>query len=502
MAVQDSDQAPGLSFYEFLVWARRLRDIAMSALSDVFQGAKAAGHGRVNVEAMLKAVAKLGFTLLENAADELLRQTNLERSQTSVSFSTFVRFVDTCRRTHGFTGAEIQELLDLYTRFDYENNDELGNVAVLNLLRYQGHTTKLIDAQNLMKQVDFNDNGTMDRLEFQMLMRLQREQVIVNARYAFDKARGNQDALPAGKLASALALCGIVLQSEEVAGPTSQDLAQAHEGCEMLHFDAFVQHFDRGQSIAAAEARKRAGFSIVTFQALRGTFRSYDVAKTDIISTGELMSILSEVNVPLRTCEEREVLMQSLDAARDAALEAGCKEEEVGEPGHGHGRNQRVFFWEFIHLVRGFVTKNEEKASDREKEVVEETKFSASEISEFRQVFGKMVKEQSLERARQGLGSVLQDLFSESALFNDSGNRSISLYLSSLGLRVSTQQREDLEDKIEELTTDQIDMDFACFLQLMRWLLDTDYAHVTGTAKRMGRLAARAHSRDLAELGA
>jgi Ca2+-binding EF-hand superfamily protein len=507
----DSEDAPGLSFYEFLVWARRLRDLGAWHLRACFEKCRVAGQERVTVEGVLEAVAEIGFTLLEDAADELLQTTDLARGQEEgVDFPTFVRFVDTCRESNGFTQAEGQELQDLYSKFDYDGNEELESLEVLDMMRYQGHITKLDDVNNMIRQVDFNNNGTMDRDEYMRLMRLQREQVIINARNVFDRHRAGQAELPTANLAKILPECHIEVRSE-----TLTELMRVHASCRTLKFDAFVRIVDRGQEIAASEGRKRAGLSMETFDVLKRLFRTMDKSNRGIINTGQLMRLLSEL---MTTLEHRETMVKSLDAARSSALEAGVTESELVSA-DAPSRTQKCSLWDFVHLVRGLVRENEEKTSARETEVIEQTKFTPAEVAQFRNVFGQMVVDYQEEerkmaaknrwanlqgslktavkgaadapkptraRSKDGSGGPLPTL---KELLKDLASaklptKSISHILSSIGLTVSMRQREDLQDKLNELTEDADELDFACFLLLMRWMLDTDYANISGTAKK------------------
>jgi Ca2+-binding EF-hand superfamily protein len=506
--MQDSEDAPGLSCHEFLVWARRLRDLGMEELFLAYEAARVAGKGRVGVDDVITTVVELGFTLLKDAILEVLEETGL-RLDEAVDFPKFMRFVEVCRRTHGFTFAETQEFLDTYSRFDYDGNNELETMEVLDMLRSMGHTTGLDDAHGLIKQVDFNKNGTMDRSEYMRLMRLTREKLLASTLVTYDQCREGHDALPVTKIEKAFALQGLHPSSDVI-----EELLQPHKDSMTISYENFVSLVYHCQEAAAVESRKRAGFSDATFQVLQLIFRTCDKKRTGCISLGELIWLLKESNVPVHTLEHRGYVFKSLDIARGRAIETGVPLDEVGSMGDNPCR-----FWDFVHLVRILIRNNEEAAESREQEVVLKTKFSPAEVTQFRQCFNVMVHElrgESEKRRRRidmtlsksagdkpaspmsragnggnqnvgpppGLSELMNELLDSPSL----PPSCITKLLSNIGLHVSAGQRDSLVSKVEDLIpesgSEKRMVDFACFLQLMRWMLDTDFANINGTTKK------------------
>jgi Ca2+-binding EF-hand superfamily protein len=439
----------------------------------------------------LATVVTLGFTLLGDAADELLRNAGLERHQEEeVGFFAFMGFIETCRRTHGFTEMETRELMEVYNRFDYDHSGELDRIQVLDLLHHRGQISKVDEAKSMSKWSGFdNNNGTMNPVEYLRLMRLQREALVQNAQRVFDCGRGRKDTLPTSTLVEALSALGVKIQDEVL-----EELLIEPDGTCLasLKFDTFVRLVDRAQEMAAAEARRRAGFLPSAFHTLSRIFETCDQAKQGSISLAELIGLFSQAHMPLHTLDHREALLRQLDAARLAAVEAGVQAHEVGQTGKTMSDNV-VRFWDFLHLVRIIVQEHEEASSAREKDVVEQTKFTPAEVSQFRQIFYGMLTELREEErvtkedampvngSRANLGEELSELLRGSASLPPC---SITFVLSSIGLRASVQQREDLQVKLHELTQDRHEIDFACFLQLMRWMLDTDYANISGQSPK------------------
>jgi hypothetical protein len=336
----------------------------------------------------------------------------------------------------------------------------------------------------------------MDRSEYMRLMRLQREKLLASSKMSFDAVSKGKDALPADLLGKALEMQGIHPSVEMI-----EELLRPYEGCTVFSFEQFVRLVYRGQEVAAVEGRKRAGFSDGVFKVLQRIFKTCDKEHRGSITFAELVCFLSESKVPMNTFQHREQLVKSLDAARAAALASGLPASQVGETG-GH----RCLFWDFVHLIRVLARKNEEEADAREKEVVERTRFSPAEVAQFRQYFSSMVAELRTMNYRSfdyddvevttpaqpgssqrpdgpplALVRVMSDLLDTPTL----PPLGITKVLSTIGLHVSIEQREDLIHKLFDFTPEETqDVDFACFLQLMRWMLDTDFANINGTAKK------------------
>jgi Ca2+-binding EF-hand superfamily protein len=367
----------------------------------------------------------------------------------------------------------------------------------------------------------------MDPVEYLRLMRYQREDVLAASRRAFDGAAlvgrggrrlsvGGGQRLSVSNLSQALSALDLHVQSEVLEG-----LLQEHGFTgEELTFDQFVRIEDCCRTLAVAEGRQRAGFSAEAFNMVKQAFFWYDRTDKGYISLGKLVWVLSESNVPVNSLESREAIFRKLDAARQAAIDAGVPQDKVGQLGD----RREVPFWAFLHLVRIFLRDREQAFDGREKEALNTTKFSPSEVAQFRQIFSVAVanarKEEeevkALNAAKQlqrpgttgstsswaseasgqeglvkersagggssvpTLGSILRELGSVPSL----PVQGVAQVLRCLRLQVTLHQHEELSTKLEEISEGTMELDFAGFLQLMRWMLDTDYAGVTSVAKK------------------
>lgn len=489
---QDTGGLPTLSFYEFLIWARRLREMELEELWELFQEADGDGDGWIRVADLRRLLARLGFTLLDEAISELLAAAGLQREQ-AMDFSDTVHVVKCCHQCDGFTPSEAQEFSVVFDRFDISKTGELPHLQVLDMLRYLGHSARLDEVPKFMSRVDMDSNGTMDRKEFLMLMRFLREQDMQRARAAFDRLRAGASSLPAGDLERALEAMGHRPPPEVL-----ESLREAEGYCRQLSFEAFVRSAERCRAAVAVEGRRRAGLSNETFDTLRSIFGASDAAHRGFIGLGELVWMLSDSAVPVNTAEGRRTLLGSLEAARRAAREAGVQEDEVGEAG-----STCVRFWDLVHLVQGLIRKHEQAVVAREQEALEQTRFSAAEAANFREIFIGMIAESNgvpdegsppTSPAKAGPRPTLSGLLRQFTSVSVLPRRSLVRAMCSIGLRLSSRQREELDGQLRAIAPTGEGLDFASFLQVIRWMLDTNFADINKAAeKEVERLKKQGH---------
>jgi len=118
--------------------------------------------------------------------------------------------------------------------------------------------------------------------------------------------------------------------------------------------------------------------------------------------------------------------------------------------------------------------KDDNEKLKRETTAVEETKFSTAEIDSFREIFVSWYEKDKafeLEKIRNAGGKETGEEVETKELTKHCMRR----LLQSLGVTVTPEQRKKLERKIDDQTQTG-KLDFADFLRIMRWMLDTDFA--------------------------
>merc|ERR1712113_1218051 len=164
---------------------------------------------------------------------------------------------------------------------------------------------------------------------------------------------------------------------------------------------------------------------------------------------------------------------EQVDTARIAASSVGV--DDVGEPGSGH-----LSFWVLVQLLRVLFSRDDKRVLDREARAQEQTKFANPEVDTFREIFlnwfqrDKVFVDEELSNLPGGAPRTTDEEVKE--LSKDCMRR----LLKSMGMKLNTEQRNKLERKIDDFGTGRVD--FADFLRLMRWMLDTNFADIQTAA--------------------
>jgi len=228
-----------------------------------------------------------------------------------------------------------------------------------------------------------------------------------------------------------------------------------------IDFEAFVKYADQARAERVQRERKKAGFTDEKIAQFRETFDRIDKDKSAIIDTKELNELLKEFGWEPHTKEEQAALKRKLDLARQRAREAGVK--DVSPDGFAG-----IKFWPFIQLARMLATEQEQAEEEKMSVLMSEIKFNQREVEEFRQVYldrkRRCQKELEVETELEGLP-------------RDAVRRLIR----QLGAKMTSDGKAAVDDQLDALgcTLDSGGLlEFAGFLRLMRWLVDSGWLAV------------------------
>merc|ERR1712050_126310 len=116
---------------------------------------------------------------------------------------------------------------------------------------------------------------------------------------------------------------------------------------------------------------------------------------------------------------------------------------------------------------------HEHAEEDRMNKLMTELKFSQKEVDDFRQVFVDRKREEQEEKG-------LDEANAPSGLSRDAVRRLVK----ALGVSITGENKAKLDDKLKSLGCDEEGvLDFFGFLDLMRWLMDTNFAGVNDVSK-------------------
>lgn len=504
-----------VQFYEFLVCCRRLQDMVLNSAMEEFDNLDADEDGIIEGEELREFCKPLGFTLSNDEWEELLEEQEVSPDD-DIDFEGAWNFLKGVQRKNGFTQTEQEELDEAFHRFS-DDTGELQNLKVQDLLTYIGFQTSVEDVQSMVRRVDFNSNKTMDKDEFLRLMRLQRETTLGSYTAAYTKNRlYARNAAPPAEIQRVLEVAGhrpnvLILNQALQLVEDSGDYDQEQPS---LSFEGFLKVADFCRKTIPQENRKFAHFTLQEIEDLRRSFESHDAERKGAISMGSFLWLLSDTDLQVNTVNGRARTYEQLERAREAALEAGVPKAEVGGLS-----SPRVRFMPVVHFVYETVKNHHDSVFQREDAALLAVEFSAEEVGQFRELFNTLVQQRDEEleaaakRAREQpkigrrlsavqaaqvlaeaeeaqrlqkereltLGSVIRRLTHVARV---PGSEIVKM-MAMMGVKMSATLRQELMDRTAEFSDcPEEGLDFPGFLQLMQWMVGSNFGNINGAAER------------------
>jgi len=477
-----------LQFSEVLVWARRLRDDVLKGFREAFDKYDEDGSKTIDRMELRHLLADLGYTLSDMAISEMVSITkergdwHEQDSEDELDYDAFVHFMMVLRETEGFTRPELEEIKTVFTRFDIDRSEDIDVVEVNDMLHYYGYSTTLEEVFCLLARMGY-PKGSLDLPEFICFMRLRREWELRAIRDAYDAQRGEGSetlsAAQARKGFIELALQGQVLpcqwsmksESWQPGGASASAVdLKSLPIAEQVGFEEFVRLEDANRSIRVQELRKRAGFASSEVLRYRGLFDEHDSNSDGYLNTEEFSTLLIKLGFPLRTVGEQRDLVHELETAKQTVVERGIEPDEDG----------KVSFWVILQLLRGLRRKTDTQTMRKIVQATAECNLKPSEVAEFQELFMQWCRHDCVDVSHQGHDHHGHLLAKISLL---------SLLSSSLKLKVEARERSLLTAKIADLTENRNSngaIDFADFLRIMRWMLDTNFCNINKLVSSAG----------------
>eukprot|EP00434_Breviolum_minutum_P014678 symbB.v1.2.012943.t1/scaffold872.1/size254027/3 len=523
----EGDKIIPVQFYEFLVCCRRLKDMMLTAAVDEFDTLDADEDGLIEGEELREFCKPLGFTLSSAEWEELLEEQGVSPDD-DIDFQAAYTFLQGVQAKNGFTQEEIDELEEAFHRFS-DTTGELQNLKVQDLLKWIGFQTSVEDVQamdpyesslvalseeHLNMRVDFNANKTMDVEEFLRLMRLQRE--ITLEAYTAAYARNRLYARNAANPSEVLRVLEAAGHSPNVlildqAIQLVKDSGDYDEEQPSLSFEGFLKVADFCRKTIPKENRKFAHFNL---QEILTSFNSQDKEKKGWISMGSFLWLLGDTDLQVNSVNGRARTYEQLQRAREAASEAGVPRCEVGGANSG-----QVLFMPVVHFVYESVKNHNDAVFQREDEALKAVEFSTEEVAQFRELFATLVQQHQEEleaaarKAREQpkagrrlsavqaaqvlaeaeeamrlqqereltLGSVIKKLTNVDRV----PPGEIVKLCAMMGVKMSSNLRQELLERTIHFS-DVVDegLDFPGFLQLMNWMVRSNFGNINGAAEK------------------
>merc|ERR1712232_1310401 len=183
------------------------------------------------------------------------------------------------------------------------------------------------------------------------------------------------------------------------------------------------------------------------------------------------VQLLGELDVQVRTREEQEEVVHQIEAARKAAAERGaCDNAAPGAP---------VNFWVVVQIMREIRKRDDRQTLNKTAKAAAQARFNVQETEQFREVFMNWWEKDRVFEEHEHEGEPAD---AEDDDHRELNKASLRRLLRSLGMNLSGDQRVELDHKIEEFgRSDRLD--FAGFLRLMCWMMDTNFGGISQAAK-------------------
>eukprot|EP00931_Biecheleriopsis_adriatica_P003611 TRINITY_DN105407_c0_g1_i1.p1 TRINITY_DN105407_c0_g1~~TRINITY_DN105407_c0_g1_i1.p1 ORF type:complete len:1101 (+),score=239.35 TRINITY_DN105407_c0_g1_i1:77-3379(+) len=494
-SARNQEPSSGLSFHEFLICSRRLREAEQRDYKAGFHKHDKDNSGKIDVSELHPLLQELGYKPLRAVVDEVLEEVDYE-ADAELDYEELFHFLLIFKQRDGFTKRELEQCNMVFHKYDHDKSDSIDAHELGDMLRFLGYNVPTEDVYTMMAQVDHNRNGDLDLNEFLRLMRLHRESYMERLQVIFDEHALGKKLLPKASIFSAVqAASGEDSNVKHVKDATAGKMELD------IDFEDFVELANQAHWLKAMEKRRLAGFTEADLDTLRETFNHYDKDGSGDIDSFEVQDLLNDFGLPIRTTEERQAVLERIEMAKELAIEAGVPRDISKD-------NAMMTFWELVQLVRLVKTARAKEEEERSSKIIASLHFSRQETEDFRAIFlswartggAAPIKESTALGTRMSFSGSEQQVenLDPHDLFESGASLSIALFqklLKSLGLTITQQLKQKLEARLQSSAelTDKGELSFPGFLQMMRWMLDSNFAGINGAAQKVAKSSQEAH---------
>lgn len=542
----ETERTQGVCFYEFLVWLRRLRDLDVQEMWEVFCQADHKKTGRIYVPGLMDMASHFGFTLIADVVDEILTEIDKSRDL-PLDFGAAVRFIKTCREKHGFGREELQQHVSDFNKFalgesqsaDPDERPETAQSATgkrrsnsppspcssdtgsLARSRTQsprkagvGRMARVASGLNLELELpktiaEDDEEPVLDARQVLDLLRYMGLTVRVDEVYALiDEVDFNKNG--SMEVDEFLMLMRLMREKElTLARRAFNKLRGRQPGLppQMLEEALTVvmekrpqkEVMDQMQGIISSQLMNFDSFwATATKCRLRMTILGRKRANFEDDVFNQIGDVFKGVGMEMRQSipvgefifmlSESNLKVNTADGRKDVFRRLSTAREDArssGVPVDEVGDNEQVSFFACVHFIRGIVREVESAAITRENDAITSCRFSTNDAAELRHVFMEIARSKDKAR-RRNLGDLLDFLTTLPSI----REQDVMKMLRSIGMSISLTQLMELGTQIQDarssmgIEDDDKKVDFVVFLKLIRWMLDTNYAGVNKAAEK------------------
>lgn len=447
--IVDLDDSGYVDFQEFLMCMRLFRDRELAELKNKLQALGTDDTESILPCEMLNLLQSTGYVADQEVVNEVLQEIGIDAEE-QIGLGSLWKFLVIFRQREGLTREETMRVRKAFKKYASgdEGDDELVREVqtddIPKLLRLVGYTLALEEQKQPVAQVDIDRSASLNILELKKLVRFVRERRTRDLQATINKydrsdtgVLSEREALKAFKDLGCLREDQSVLPDEVVEDLKEGFLSHAA-------FTRFVQEYDwqrRRQLIDSG------GYTIEQMEQLRRQFAYYDWDDSGDVSKKELVQLIVDVFPDMAFDPDKRPLLLQIMRETDS------------------DSNGKLDFWEFLQLMRTVEDLEQLTQLQKERGVIDETRFTSNEVSEFRNIFLAVTKGEP----RMNLAD-FKEMMSPVCPMGDKNSHAISAMWM------------EICDSVSKM------FDFPDFLLMMRRLLDMNFANMN---QRLGRVSQR-----------
>jgi calmodulin len=439
----DRDQSGSLDETEFITIMRHHREHEIQELQRAFGESDLDHSGTVDAQELPRIFDELGYAAAKPViVKEGIRKCGLlPATEGEYLFEDVYILLDWFRVNEGFSEADMAELKEAFEMYGHEGKDRIGGMDLGNAIRWMGYPQTVEQLMDALEEFDTDENGAVAFPEFLKIMRYYREVDVKRVRDKFkERDADGSGSLCMPELKQVLMHLGHTPCMKELK-VMFKELCGDKEEVELWDLEKLVD----GYRLEARERfRKHCGFIDREVQKYNHEFQKHDPQKDGFIDGKDLRKLLTKLFPAVDKHPEGHAKVRSVMAQIE-------------------GGDGKLDFDEYLKLMRVLQDEEEMQKYNREKDAIVASRFSRTEVAEFRQVFQMFDEDKSGRISFDEFSSLLTQIFPENIV---------------KGAKMKRELEELLLHSHLDQDSEDTELDFPDFLLAMRKIQDENFAGI------------------------